>query len=78
MIQHLPINTPYFPILLSLIPFLIPTYFYKKTNPFFLLPPLFLTILPRIPFFKFTPITYHNYKIPRHIINFFLQPPTIS
>uniref|UniRef100_UPI0016431BAA LrgB family protein n=1 Tax=Staphylococcus epidermidis TaxID=1282 RepID=UPI0016431BAA len=33
---------------------------------------------PGIPFFKFTPITYHNYKIAPHIINFFLQPPTIS
>lgn len=30
MIEHLGINTPYFGILLSLIPFVIATYFYKK------------------------------------------------
>ena len=30
MIEHLGINTPYFGILLSLIPFVIATYFYKR------------------------------------------------
>lgn len=35
MIEHLGINTPYFGILVSLIPFVIATYFYKKTNGFF-------------------------------------------
>ena len=34
MIEHLGINTPYFGILLSVIPFLIATYFFKKTNGF--------------------------------------------
>jgi holin-like protein LrgB len=44
MIEHLGINTPYFGILVSLIPFVIATYFYKKTNGFFLLAPLFVVI----------------------------------
>lgn len=30
MIEHLGINTPYFGILVSLIPFVIATYFYKN------------------------------------------------
>lgn len=30
MIEHLGINTPYFGILVSLIPLVIATYFYKK------------------------------------------------
>ena len=34
MADYLGINTPYFGILLSLIPFVIATYFYKKTNGF--------------------------------------------
>ncbi len=34
MIEHLAINTPYFGILLSLIPFIIATFLFKKTNGF--------------------------------------------
>ncbi|WP_186311852.1 LrgB family protein, partial [Staphylococcus aureus] len=78
MINHLPLNTPYFPILLSLIPFFLPTILFQKTNPFFLFPPLFLTILFPLAFLYLTPIPYNTYKIPPHIIYFFLQPPTIS
>lgn len=50
MIEHLGINTPYFGILVSLIPFVIATYFYKKTNGFFLLAPLFVSMVAGIAF----------------------------
>ena len=52
MIEHLGINTPYFGILVSLIPFVIATYFYKKTNGFFLLAPLFRKYGCRYCFFE--------------------------
>ncbi len=71
MIEHLGINTPYFGILVSLIPFVIATYFYKKTNGFFLLAPLFVSMVAGIAFLKLTGISYENYKIGGDIINFF-------
>lgn len=77
MIEHLGINTPYFGILVSLIPFVIATYFYKKTNGFFLLEPLFVSMVAGIAFLKLTGISYENYKIGGDIINFFLEPATI-
>ncbi|AMY06334.1 antiholin LrgB [Staphylococcus condimenti] len=77
MIEHLGINTPYFGILLSVIPFLIATYFFKKTNGFFLLAPLFVSMVFGIVFLKATGISYANYKIGGDIINFFLEPATI-
>ena len=77
MIEHLGINTPYFGILVSLIPFVIATYFYKKTNGFFLLAPLFVSMVAGIAFLKLTGISYENYKIGGDIINFFLEPATI-
>ena len=77
MIEHLGINTPYFGILVSLIPFVIETYFYKKTNGFFLLAPLFVSMVAGIAFLKLTGISYENYKIGGDIINFFLEPATI-
>ena len=77
MIEHLGINTPYFGILVSLIPFVIATYFYKKTNCFFLLAPLFVSMVAGIAFLKLTGISYENYKIGGDIINFFLEPATI-
>ncbi|EHS03274.1 MULTISPECIES: antiholin-like protein LrgB [Staphylococcus] len=77
MIEHLGINTPYFGILVSLIPFVISTYFYKKTNGFFLLAPLFVSMVAGIAFLKLTGISYENYKIGGDIINFFLEPATI-
>ena len=60
MIEHLGINTPYFGILVSLIPFVIATYFYKKTNGFFLLAPLFVSMVAGIAFLKLTGISYEN------------------
>lgn len=77
MIEHLGINTPYFGILLSVIPFLVATYFFKKTNGFFLLAPLFVSMVFGIAFLKVTGISYENYKIGGDIINFFLEPATI-
>ena len=77
MIEHLGINTPYFGILVSLIPFVIATYFYKKTNGFFLPAPLFVSMVAGIAFLKLTGISYENYKIGGDIINFFLEPATI-
>lgn len=77
MIEHLGINTPYFGILVSLIPFVIATYIYKKTNGFFLLAPLFVSMVAGIAFLKLTGISYENYKIGGDIINFFLEPATI-
>ena len=77
MIEHLGINTPYFGILVSLIPFVIATYFYKKPNGFFLLAPLFVSMVAGIAFLKLTGISYENYKIGGDIINFFLEPATI-
>ena len=77
MIEHLGINTPYFGILVSLIPFVIANYFYKKTNGFFLLAPLFVSMVAGIAFLKLTGISYENYKIGGDIINFFLEPATI-
>ena len=77
MIEHLGINTPYFGILVSLIPFVIAPYFYKKTNGFFLLAPLFVSMVAGIAFLKLTGISYENYKIGGDIINFFLEPATI-
>ena len=77
MIEHLGINTPYFGILVSLIPFVIATYFSKKTNGFFWRTPLFVSRVAGIAFLKLTGISYENYKIGGDIINFFLEPATI-
>ncbi|ARJ28913.1 antiholin-like protein LrgB [Staphylococcus lugdunensis] len=78
MIEHLGINTPYFGILVSLIPFVIAQYFYKKTNGFFLLAPLFVAMVAGIAFLKLTGISYAQYKVGGDIIYFFLEPATIS
>ena len=78
MVDHLGITTPYFGILVSLITFVIAQYFYKKTNGFFLLAPLFVAMVAGIVFLKVTGISYENYKIGGDIINFFLEPATIS
>ncbi|MEQ6960689.1 antiholin-like protein LrgB [Staphylococcus arlettae] len=77
MIEHLGINTPYFGILLSIIPFIIATILFKKTNGFFLFTPLFVSMVFGIAFLKLTGIDYANYKIGGDIINFFLEPATI-
>ena len=78
MADHLGITTPYFGILVSLIPYIIAQYFYKKTNGFFLLAPLFVAMVAGIVFLKVTGISYDNYKIGGDIINFFLEAATIS
>ena len=76
MIEHLGINTPYFGILVSLIPFVIATYFYK--NEWFLFTSTFIRKYGcRYCFLKLTGISYENYKIGGDIINFFLEPATI-
>ena len=77
MIEHLGINTPYFGILLSIIPFIVATILFKKTNGFFLFTPLFVSMVFGIAFLKLTGIDYANYKIGGDIINFFLEPATI-
>lgn len=78
MVDHLGINTPYFGILLSVIPFLIATYLFKKTNGFFLFAPLFVAMVVGVAFLHFTGIPYEKYKIGGDVINFFLAPATIS
>src|SRR5699024_3595059 len=77
MIEHLGINTPYFGILLSIIPFIVATILFKKTNGFFLFTQLFVSMVFGISFLKLTCIDYPNYKIGGDIINFFLEPATI-
>ncbi|WP_278926238.1 antiholin-like protein LrgB [Staphylococcus auricularis] len=77
MIEALGINTPYFGILLSLIPFMIASYLFKKTNGFFLFAPLFVSMVVGVAFLKITGISYEHYKIGGDIINFFLEPATI-
>lgn len=78
MVNHLALDTPYFGILLSVIPFLIATYLFKKTNGFFLFAPLFVAMVVGVAFLYFTGIPYENYKIGGDIINFFLEPATIA
>ncbi|MDF0244200.1 antiholin-like protein LrgB [Staphylococcus pseudintermedius] len=78
MVNHLAIDTPYFGILLSVIPFLIATVLFKKTNGFFLFAPLFVAMVFGVAFLHFTGIPYEKYKIGGDIINFFLGPATIS
>ncbi|WP_306439781.1 antiholin-like protein LrgB [Staphylococcus marylandisciuri] len=71
------IHTPYFGILLSVVPFTVATYFFKKTNGFFLLAPLFVGMVVGIVFLKVTGISYANYRIGGDIVNFFLEPATM-
>ena len=70
------ITTPYFGILVSLIPFVIAQYFYKNER--FLLTSTTFRSNGCIVFLKVTGISYENYKIGGDIINFFLEPATIS
>ncbi|MDK7114825.1 antiholin-like protein LrgB [Staphylococcus pettenkoferi] len=76
-ILDLIVHTPYFGILLSVVPFTIAAYFFKKTNGFFLLAPLFVGMVVGIAFLKITGISYENYKIGGDIVNFFLEPATM-
>ena len=77
MVDHLGITTPYFGILVSLIPFVIAQYFYKNER-FLLTSTTFRSNGCGIVFLKVTGISYENYKIGGDIINFFLEPATIS
>ena len=77
MVDHLGITTPYFGILVSLIPYIIAQYFYKKQMAF----PTGTFICSdggRNCLLKVTGISYDNYKIGGDIINFFLEAATIS
>lgn len=78
MADHSGITTPHFGILVSLIPYIIAQYLYKKTNDFFLPAPLFVAMVAGIVLLKVTGISHDNYKIDRDIINFFLEAATIS
>ena len=77
MVDHLGITTPYFGILVSLIPFVIAQYFYKNER-FLLTSTTFRSNGCGDRIFKVTGISYENYKIGGDIINFFLEPATIS
>ncbi|MCP8588578.1 antiholin-like protein LrgB, partial [Acinetobacter baumannii] len=77
MINHLALNTPYFGILLSVIPFFLATILFEKTNRFFLFAPLFVSMVFGVAFLYLTGIPYKTYKIGGDIIYFFLEPATI-
>lgn len=77
MINHLALNTPYFGILLSVIPFFLATILFEKTNRFFLFSPLFVSMVFGVAFLYLTGIPYKTYKIGGDIIYFFLEPATI-
>lgn len=77
MIKHLALDSPYFGILLSIVPFFLATKLFEKTNRFFLFTPLFVTMVFGVAFLYFTGIPYENYKIGGDIIYAFLEPATI-
>nr|MQS74710.1 antiholin LrgB [Escherichia coli] len=54
MINHLALNTPYFGILLSVIPFFLATILFEKTNRFFLFAPLFVSMVFGVAFLYLT------------------------
>lgn len=62
MINHLALNTPYFGILLSVIPFFLATILFEKTNRFFLFAPLFVSMVFGVAFLYLTGIPYKTYK----------------
>lgn len=70
MLDHLGIHTPYFGILLSLIPFVIATYLYKNKW-FLLIGTIICQYGCRNSVLKVTGISYQDYKIGGNIINFF-------
>ncbi len=68
MINHLALNTPYFGILLSVIPFFLVTILFEKTNRFFLFAPLFVSMVFGVAFLYLTGIPYKTYKIGGHYL----------
>ena len=75
MINHLALNTPYFGILLSVIPFFLATILFEKQIVLFA--PLFVSMVFGVAFLYLTGIPYKTYKIGGDIIYFFLEPATI-
>ncbi|ULG74304.1 antiholin-like protein LrgB [Macrococcus brunensis] len=77
MWEALGAHTPYFGILLTIMPFMVGQYLFKKTNGFFLFAPLFVGMVFGIFFLKMTGISYENYQEGGKIVGFFLEPATI-
>lgn len=76
-LDHLGINSVYFGILLTILPFMLGQYLFKKTNGFFLFAPLFVGMVLGIAFLSITGISYDTYSKGGSIISFFLEPATI-
>jgi len=76
-LDHLGINSVYFGILLTILPFMLGQYLFKKTNGFFLFAPLFVGMVFGIAFLSITGISYDTYSKGGSIISFFLEPATI-
>lgn len=77
LMDHLGINSVYFGILLTILPFMLGQYLFKKTNGFFLFAPLFVGMVFGIAFLSLTGISYDTYSKGGSIISFFLEPATI-
>lgn len=77
MWEQLGVNTPYFGILLTVVPFMIAQILFKKTNGFVLFAPLFVGMVFGIAFLLVTGISYDSYKVGGSIVSFFLEPATI-
>lgn len=77
MFDHLGINSVYFGILLTILPFMLGQYLFKKSNGFFLFAPLFVGMVFGIVFLSVTGISYETYSKGGSIISFFLEPATI-
>lgn len=73
----LSLNSIYFGILLTVIPFWIGQILFKKTNGFFLFAPLFVGMVAGIAFLYFTGISYDTYFKGGSIVQSFLEPATI-
>ncbi|GAB5673441.1 hypothetical protein JMUB7503_27280 [Staphylococcus aureus] len=63
MINHVALNTPYFGILVAVIPFILAAILFEKTNRFFLFAPLFVSRVVDVAFLYVTGIPYMTYKI---------------
>ena len=76
MINHLALNTPYFGILLSVIPFFLATILFEKliVSSY---SHRYLSVWYLVAFLYLTGIPYKTYKIGGDIIYFFLEPATI-
>ncbi|MGK0575792.1 antiholin-like protein LrgB [Macrococcus capreoli] len=77
LLDHLGVNTVYFGILLTIVPFVIGQILFKKSNGFFLFAPLFVGMVFGITFLAVTGIDFDTYNKGGSIISFFLEPATI-